>query len=126
MNFVSQASIDIGNYARLGLQRRGVGVRGCRTIGKADLVRNNATPQITVNPDTYEVFVDGELATCEPAERLPLTQLYFIVGTPTLLTTQHRCSPRSNLATPSSLRACSRSRTVWSSLLRAGCAMRQS
>jgi urease subunit alpha len=79
VNFVSQASLDLGNYARLGLQRRGVGVRGCRTVGKADLVRNNAMPQITVNPDTYEVFVNGELATCEPAERLPLTQLYFIV-----------------------------------------------
>jgi urease subunit alpha len=79
VNFVSQASLDLGNYARLGLQRRGVGVRGCRTVGKADLVRNSAMPQITVNPDTYEVFVDGELATCEPAERLPLTQLYFIV-----------------------------------------------
>jgi urease subunit alpha len=79
VNFVSQASLDLGNYARLGLQRRGVGVRGCRTVGKANLVRNNAMPQITVNPDTYEVFVDGELATCEPAERLPLTQLYFIV-----------------------------------------------
>ncbi len=79
VNFVSQASIDLGNYDRLGLQRRAVGVRGCRTVGKADMVRNNAMPKITVNPDTYEVFVDGELATCEPAERLPLTQLYFLV-----------------------------------------------
>jgi urease subunit alpha len=79
VNFVSQASIDLGVHERLGLQRRAVGVRGCRTVGKADMVRNSATPAITVNPDTYEVFVDGELATCEPAERLPLTQLYFIV-----------------------------------------------
>jgi urease subunit alpha len=79
VNFVSQASIDLGVHERLGLQRRAVGVRGCRTVGKANMVRNSATPRISVNPDTYEVFVDGELATCEPAERLPLTQLYFIV-----------------------------------------------
>jgi len=79
VNFVSQASINLGVHERLGLQRRAVGVRGCRSVGKANMVRNSAMPTITVNPDTYEVFVDGELATCEPAERLPLTQLYFIV-----------------------------------------------
>jgi len=79
VNFVSQASVDLGVHARLGLQRRAVAVRGCRTVGKANMVRNSATPNITVNPDTYEVFVDGTLATCDPAERLPLTQLYFIV-----------------------------------------------
>ncbi|MFV9505687.1 MAG: urease subunit alpha [Oscillochloridaceae bacterium umkhey_bin13] len=79
VNFLSQAAIDLGVPEKLGLSRRSVGVRGCRTVGKAQMVRNSATPTITVNPDTYEVFVDGELATCEPAERLPLTQLYFIV-----------------------------------------------
>ena len=42
-------------------------------------MRNNATPRIDVNPETYEVRVDGEIATCAPAERLPLTQLYYIV-----------------------------------------------
>ena len=43
------------------------------------MVRNNATPRIDVNPETYEVRVDGEIATCAPAESLPLTQLYYIV-----------------------------------------------
>ena len=42
-------------------------------------VRNDATPHIEVNPETYEVRVDGQVATCEPAERLPLTQLHFLV-----------------------------------------------
>lgn len=79
VTFVSQAALDLGVPERLGLQRRAVAVRGCRNVGKADLVRNSATPSITVNPETYQVFVDGQLATCEPAERLPLTQLYYIV-----------------------------------------------
>jgi urease subunit alpha len=79
VNFMSQAAVDLGVAERLGLQRRSVAVRGCRSVGKAQMVRNSATPQISVNPETYEVFVDGELATCEPAERLPLTQLYYIV-----------------------------------------------
>ena len=79
VNFMSQAAVDLGVAGKLGLQRRSVAVRGCRSVGKAQMVRNNATPEIRVNPETYEVFVDGELATCEPAERLPLTQLYYIV-----------------------------------------------
>jgi urease subunit alpha len=39
---------------------------------------NNATPAIEVDPETYEVRVDGELATCEPATVLPLAQRYFL------------------------------------------------
>lgn len=79
VNFMSQASIELGVPEKLGLSRRAVGVRGCRSVGKAHLVRNNATPQIDVDPETYQVRVDGVLATCEPAERLPLTQLYYLV-----------------------------------------------
>jgi urease subunit alpha len=79
VNFMSRASIDLGVPERLGLTRRAVAVKNCRSVGKADLVRNNAMPRIEVNPETYEVLVDGVLATCEPAERLPLTQLYYIV-----------------------------------------------
>ncbi len=79
VNFVSQASLDLGVPERIGLQRRCVAVRGCRRVGKRDMVRNDATPQIDVDPETYEVRVDGVLATCEPAERLALTQLYYIV-----------------------------------------------
>ena len=45
-------------------------------MGKADLKLNDAMPKIEVDPETYKVMVDGELATCEPAKKLPLTQLY--------------------------------------------------
>jgi urease subunit alpha len=79
VNFVSQASIDLGVPERLGLLRRAVAVRGCRNLGKSAMLHNDATPHIDVDPETYQVRVDGELATCEPAERLPLTQLYFLV-----------------------------------------------
>ena len=79
VNFLSQAAIDLGVPERLGLARRAVAVKNCRSVGKAQLVRNNAMPRIEVNPETYQVFVDGVLATCEPAERLPLTQLYYLV-----------------------------------------------
>ncbi len=79
VNFMSRASIELGVPERLGLRRRGVAVSGCRSVGKQHLVRNSAMPRIDVDPDTYEVRVDGEIATCEPAETLPLAQLYFLV-----------------------------------------------
>jgi urease subunit alpha len=79
VTFTSQAAVDGGIGERLGLARRLEPVRGCRTIGKADMVRNDSTPEITVNPETYEVRLDGELATVPPAESLPMTQLYFLV-----------------------------------------------
>jgi len=42
------------------------------------MLHNDACPKVTVNPSTFEVFVDGELATCEPADNLPLTQRYML------------------------------------------------
>jgi urease subunit alpha len=74
--FVSQASVP--RVERLGLRKRLVAVEKCRTIGKADMVHNSATPQIEVDPETYEVRADGELLTCEPAAVLPLAQRYFL------------------------------------------------
>ena len=53
-------------------------VHGCRTLAKSDLLFNDVTGDIRVNPETYEVRVDGELITCEPAHSLPLTQRYFL------------------------------------------------
>ena len=53
-------------------------VRGCRGIGKRDMVLNDALPKIEVDADTYEVRADGELLTCEPADVLPLAQRYFL------------------------------------------------
>ncbi|GAC1538963.1 MAG: urease subunit alpha [Herpetosiphon sp.] len=79
VNFMSRAAVENNVAGTLGLRRRSVAVKHCRSVSKATMVRNNATPQITVDPETYEVRVDGELATVPPAERLPLSQLYFLV-----------------------------------------------
>ena len=76
VHFVSGAGLESG--ALDGLTRRKVAVRGCRTIGKRDLILNNALPKIEVNADTYEVRADGELLTCEAASVLPLAQRYFL------------------------------------------------
>ncbi len=53
-------------------------VRGCRSVSKKDLKRNDATPEIRVDPDTYQVWVDGEKVGSEPAKELPMGQRYFL------------------------------------------------
>ena len=76
--FVSEAAQanDIGKT--LGLAKETVAVQNTRNIGKSDLILNNATPHMEVNPETYEVRADGELLTCEPAKELPMAQRYFL------------------------------------------------
>jgi urease subunit alpha len=76
VHFVSQAGIDAGSLA--GLARPLAPVRGCRTLGKKDLVLNTALPKIEVDPESYEVRADGELLHGEPADVLPLAQRYFL------------------------------------------------
>jgi urease subunit alpha len=76
--FVSQAALDAGIPEQLGLRKQVAAVKNCRRVGKADMVHNDATPTIEVDPESYEVRVDGELLTCEPAEVLPLAQRYFL------------------------------------------------
>ena len=61
-----------------GLKKNIRAVGGIRSLRKADLPFNGETPRIEVDPETYEVRVDGELATCEPVETLPLAQRYFL------------------------------------------------
>lgn len=78
VSFMSKAAIDAGVPAQLGLHKRVVAVEKCRTIGKADMVHNSATPTIEVDPESYEVRADGELLTCEPAAVLPMAQRYFL------------------------------------------------
>ena len=78
ITFVSQASLDNGIKEKLGLQKKVVAVKGCRNIGKKDLKFNDATPELTVDPETYVVKADGVLLTCEVAKELPLTQLYYL------------------------------------------------
>ena len=78
LTFVSQAALDAGVPERLGLKRRAVAVKGTRTIGKSDMVRNDYAPVMAVDSQTYEVRADGMLLTCEPAKVLPLAQRYFL------------------------------------------------
>ena len=76
--FVSQVSLDKGIVQGYNLQRMVLPVKNCRNIGKKDLIHNDATPNIEVNPENYKVTVDGEHITCEPLAELPLAQRYFL------------------------------------------------
>ena len=76
LTFVSNVAFDEDIQEKLGLQKTVCPVKNCRNIGKKDMVLNNETPLITVNPETYEVRVDGELLECKPAKVLPLAQRY--------------------------------------------------
>ena len=76
--FVSRAALEEGPVKRYGLSKRIEAVGGCRRIGKRDMRLNDALPHIEVDPETYEVRADGVLLRSEPAERLPLTQRYFL------------------------------------------------
>nr|WP_298100999.1 urease subunit alpha [uncultured Shinella sp.] len=78
VTFVSQAAIDLGLRARLGVAKQLLPVRNTRKISKASMVLNDLTPHIEVDPETYEVRADGELLTCEPATVLPMAQRYFL------------------------------------------------
>lgn len=76
--FVSQVSLDKNIVQGYGLEKMLLPVKNCRTIGKKDLIHNNGTPQIDVDPENYEVNVDGEHITCESVSVLPLAQRYFL------------------------------------------------
>ncbi len=78
LTFVSRAAMEEGVDKKYGLQKKVVPVSGCRNIGKKDMKFNDGTPEITVNPETYEVKVDGRAITSKPARSLPLTQLYSL------------------------------------------------
>lgn len=78
ITFVSSIAYenDIGHL--LGLKRKLRPIHNIRSLSKKDMIHNDATPKLDVDPQTYEVFVDGEKITSEPAEELPLTQRYFL------------------------------------------------
>lgn len=78
ITFLSQAAIDEGVPERLKLRRVIRPAHGIRTLTKADLKFNGETPEIAVDPETYTVTVDGEVATCDPSDVLPLAQRYFL------------------------------------------------
>jgi urease subunit alpha len=80
LTFVSQAALEDDVPRRLGLERLCVPVQNTRGgISKAAMKNNTALPKVEVDPQTYEVFADGELLTCEPAEVLPMAQRYFLL-----------------------------------------------
>ncbi|MEM9272095.1 MAG: urease subunit alpha [Cyanobacteria bacterium P01_F01_bin.143] len=78
LTFVSQVSLDEGIPEQIGLTSAAIAVSNTRNLSKADLKLNEATPNIEVNPETYEVRADGELLTCEAASELPMAQRYFL------------------------------------------------
>ena len=78
VTFVSTAALAAGVPTKLGLRKRAVAVHNTRQLGKRDMKLNDATPTITVDPETYRVEADGEWLTCAPAESLPMAQRYFL------------------------------------------------
>jgi len=76
--WVAQAALDGGLPDRLNVQRRLVPVVNTRSVGKADMIGNNAMPTIEIEPDTFAVRIDGELVIENPAEVLPMAQRYFL------------------------------------------------
>lgn len=78
LTFVSKAAMAEDVKTKYHLEKTVVPVSGCRNIGKKDMKFNRETPEIQVNPETYQVKVDGEAVTSQPASKLPLTQLYSL------------------------------------------------
>ena len=78
ITFVSRAAFDRGIKEELGLRRQVLPVKNCRTIGKKDMKNNDVLADIDVNPETYEVTVNGEKISCEAATELPMAQKYFL------------------------------------------------
>ncbi|MCJ8009772.1 urease subunit alpha [Lederbergia wuyishanensis] len=78
ITFISQAAFDNNVPDKLGLQKMVLPVRGIRKLTKKDMKLNSETPDITVDPQTYEVRVNGELITCDPVDIVPMGQRYFL------------------------------------------------
>ena len=76
--FVSGMSVNNGIKERLGLGKEVEAVIGTRNIGKADMVRNSATPDVTIDPETFEVVANGKRLWCDPVDKVPLSQRFFL------------------------------------------------
>jgi len=77
--FLSKNSIEQNIPNKLGLQKKCIAVENTRNINKSHLKLNSKLPNISVDPQTYEVFSDGELLTCEPLDEVPMAQRYFLL-----------------------------------------------
>ncbi|MEO8934848.1 MAG: urease subunit alpha, partial [Xanthomarina sp.] len=78
VTFVSQAGMNNNIAEKYGVKKNLLAVKGCRTVGKKDMIHNNAVPNIEINPENYEVTVDGKIITSEPLDIVPLGQRYFL------------------------------------------------
>ncbi len=76
VTFTSQIALDLGLASKVKISKKLVPVKNCRNIGKKDMIYNNLTPKIEINPETYEVRVEGKIATVDPAETVSLARLY--------------------------------------------------
>jgi len=77
-NFVTQAAVDDDVQGKLGLAKACVPAKGTRKLNKTHMLHNSACPNITVNPQTFDVMIDGRVITCEPAQVVPLAQRYML------------------------------------------------
>src|SRR5271154_1027647 len=79
LTFVSDAAVKLGLARKLKVQKRLVAVENTRgKLRKKSMIHNGATPKIEIDPETYAVTADGELLVCEPADKLPMAQRYFL------------------------------------------------
>ncbi len=78
VSFVNPVAIESGLQDKLQLTKQLLPTRGTRRLSKRNMLHNSVCPDISVNPQTFDVFVDGELAYCEPAKELPLAQRYML------------------------------------------------
>ena len=78
LTFISQSAMKANIRDTYGLEKQVEAVKNCRSITKADMIHNDWQPNITVDPETYQVIANGELLTCEPAKVLPMAQRYFL------------------------------------------------
>ncbi|MEC3607889.1 urease subunit alpha [Bacillus glycinifermentans] len=78
ITFMSQAAIDRGVHKTLGLEKKISPVRGIRQLSKMDMKWNGSLPKIEIDPATYQVYADGEELSCQPVNRVPLGQKYFL------------------------------------------------
>ena len=76
VTFTSKLALENGLESQINVKKRLVPVQNCRTIGKKDMVHNDLTPDIEINPETYEVKVDGKIATVNPSDKISLSRLY--------------------------------------------------
>jgi urease subunit alpha len=77
VNFVNHLAVEADTQRKLGLTKKFLPAVGTRTLNKSHMLHNDACPNITVNPQTFDVMIDGRIITCEPAKVVPLAQRYM-------------------------------------------------